>query len=519
MIDEVKFYFSLFLRRIHYFLLIMIFFSSIGGFLAFTLPPIYRAQARLLVESPQIPDDLAASTVRAGALELLSVIQQRLLTRANLLEMARKFNIYARAPNTSADMIVNDMRSRVGIILPHALETAGIVQLSFEASSPEVSVEVTNDLLTQVLQQNVALRTETSGQTLSFFENEVTRLDKKLGDQDARILEFKLQHKDALPESLNYRRTRLAALQERALQISRELSALTDRRGRLEALFERTGRVDLNDTSLSPEQRQLRELQEQLASALVIYSPENPRVRSLQAQVKALEAAVERQGSENSSPLSTAYDLQISDIDGQISYLAEQKELVEAEMLELTASINATPENAITLGTLERDYENTRLQFDQATASLNEARTGDRIETLSKGQRIVVIEPASTPESPSKPNRKMILAAGLGGGIAAGLGFIFLLEFLNRSIRRPVDLTNGLGIKPFATLPYIRTGRQKLMRRLIIITILLSVAVGLPLGLYMLHLHVMPIDLIVDKVMQKLGLQSVLDRLSGSVGG
>ena len=113
----------------------------------------------------------------------------------------------------------------------------------------------------------------------------------------------------------------------------------------------------------------------------------------------------------------------------------------------------------------------------------------------------------------------MILAAGLGGGIAAGLGFIFLLEFLNRSIRRPVDLTNGLGIKPFATLPYIRTGRQKLMRRLIIITILLSVAVGLPLGLYMLHLHVMPIDLIVDKVMQKLGLQSVLDRLSGSVGG
>ncbi|MEP3331367.1 lipopolysaccharide biosynthesis protein [Sedimentitalea sp.] len=519
MIDEVKFYISLFLRRIHYFLLIVIFFGSIGGFLAFTLPPIFRAQARLLVESPQIPDDLAASTVRAGALELLSVIQQRILTRANLLEMARKFNIYAATPNASVDMIVNDMRNRVGIVLPYTLETGGIVLLSFETPSPALSVEVTNDLLTQVLQQNVALRTEASGQTLDFFENEVTRLDKKLGEQDARILEFKLQHKDALPESLNYRRTRLASLQERALQINRELSSLTDRRGRLEELFERTGRVDLNDANLSPEQRQLRELQEQLASALVIYSPENPRVRALEAQVKALELAVGRQGSENSSPLATAYDLQISDIDGQIAYLADQKEVVEAEMVELTISIDATPENAIALGTLERDYENTRLQFDQATAALNEARTGDRIETLSKGQRIVVIEPASTPDSPSKPNRKMILAAGLGGGIAAGLGFIFLLELLNRSIRRPVELTNGLGIKPFATLPYIRTGRQKLVRRLVITTILLSVAVGLPLGLYMLHLHVMPIDMIVDKVIQKLGLQSILDRLTGSVGG
>ena len=43
------------------------------------------------------------------------------------------------------------------------------------------------------------------------------------------------------------------------------------------------------------------------------------------------------------------------------------------------------------------------------------------------------------------------------GGVGAGLGFILLLEMLNRSIRRPVDLTGQLGIQPFATIPYIRT--------------------------------------------------------------
>lgn len=518
MIDDVKFYFFLFLRRIHYFLLFLIFFTSIGGLVAFTLPPIYRAEARLLVESPQIPDDLAASTVRAGSSELLRVIEQRLLSRANLLEMARKFSIYATTPEVGVDKIIDDMRDRVGIVLPLA-QTAGIVLLSFEDPSPKMSVDVTNDLLTQVLEQNVALRRETSGQTLEFFENEVTRLDAILGEQNARILEFQLQHKDALPESLDYRRTRLVTLQERALQINRELSALTDRRSRLEELFERTGRVDLEDETLSPEQERLRDLQQQLASALVIYSPDNPRVRSLGAQVSALELTVDSMESENSTPLTTAYDLRIWDIDGQIAYLTDQKGLVEVEMVELTGTINATPENAISLGTLERNYENTRLQFNQATVSLNEAQTGDRIETLSKGQRIVVIESASTPESPSKPNRKMILAAGVGGGILAGLGVIFLLELINRSIRRPIELATGLGIKPFTTLPYIRTARQKFIRRFIITVILLGVGLGLPLGLSMVHMHVMPIDILVEQILQKLSLQSMIDRLTGSVGG
>ncbi len=509
MIADIKFYISLFLRRFHYFLLVFIIFATTGAVLAYTLPPVYRAQARLLVESPQIPDDLAPSTVRAGAAELLRVIEQRLLTRANLLDIARRFDVYPDASTMSADEIVNDMRSRIGFSLPRDGQTTGLVFVSFEAPSAETSSEVTNDLLTQILQQNVELRTTVSGQTLDFFQQEVSRLDAELAQQDARILQFKLEHRDALPESLDYRRTRLSALQERVLQIDREFAALSDRRTRLAELFEQTGRLDLNEASLPPEQRQLRALQDELASALVIYSPTNPRVRSLQARVAALEEIVKEQiagTTGRQTELLTAYDLQISDIDGQISFLAEQKTLVEAEMEVLIATINATPENAITLGTLERNYENIQMQFNQATEALSEARTGDRIEAMSKGQRIVVIEQATVPSGPFKPNRKLILAGGAAGGMAAGVGLIFLLELLNRAIRRPVELTNSLGIKPFATLPYMMTGGQKATRTLIIVLILLVVGLGVPAGLFFVHTNVMPIDIIVDKVRGVVGI-------------
>ena len=61
-------------------------------------------------------------------------------------------------------------------------------------------------------------------------------------------------------------------------------------------------------------------------------------------------------------------------------------------------SIEATPGNAITLDTLERDYANIRIQYDQAVANKARAETGDIIEALCKGQRISVIEQAVVPQ-------------------------------------------------------------------------------------------------------------------------
>ena len=64
-----------------------------------------------------------------------------------------------------------------------------------------------------------------------------------------------------------------------------------------------------------------------------------------------------------------------------------------------------------------------------------------------------------------EPHRTRIVLANVVGGTILGLGFIALLELLNRSIRRPVELNRRLGINAFATIPYIRTRRQIRLRR------------------------------------------------------
>ena len=522
---DLKFYFSLFLRRLHYFLIVLTLGTVVGLTLAWMLPPVYKAEARLVVESEQIPDELAASTVQVAATEQLQIIEQRILTRDTLIEMANRLQIYAPAPGQPSrrlepDEIVEDLRERISIVTTGGAQSRGtaqatIVRVGFEAPTAQLAAAVTNEVVTLILRENISMRTTVAGQTLEYFIQEVARLDRELASQGAAILAFKEANNEALPDSLDFRRSQQAAAQERLLLIERDEAILKDRRQGLVALYEATGRIAAPSAdSLTAEARQLQALRDQLSQVLAVLAPQNPKVKMLESQIAALEKIVADQTAA-AAPLAPAgevlspLDIQLADIDRQLAFLDNLKLQITAELEALRASIEATPSNAIALDTLERDYANTRAQYDAAVANKARAETGDTIEALSKGQRISVIEQAIAPREPTSPNRPLIAGAGIGLGFFAGIGLIVLIELLKGAIRRPADITARLGITPFATLPYLRTAGQVRRRRTIIGLGFALVLLAIPAGLWVVHTQVMPLDLLLNRMMQKVGLSGL----------
>ena len=198
----------------------------------------------------------------------------------------------------------------------------------------------------------------------------------------------------------------------------------------------------------------------------------------------------------------------ITDLESQLASMAVQQTEIETQMQALQASIEATPSNAIALDALQRDYDNVRAQYDQATANKARAETGDTIEAMSKGQRISVIEQAVAPKEPARPNRPVIAAAGVGGGIVLGFALVALLTFLHAGIRRPADLTAKLGITVFATLPYLQTAREIRRRRLRRLAIVAAVLVVVAALLWAINTYYMPLDLLMDQLVQRLSLLS-----------
>ncbi|MBT8476616.1 MAG: lipopolysaccharide biosynthesis [Alphaproteobacteria bacterium] len=509
--SDLRFYISVFLRRIHIFFLVALTITAAAVTLSLRLPAYYTADALLLIEAPQIPDELAASTVRTNPTEQLEIIEQRLLTRANLLDIANEHDVYDAEDRLLPDEIVEDMRAATTFTARSGRNRATLFTVQFEAREASTSAAVVNAYINRVLSENIELRTERAEDTMNFFDQEVERLGEDLARQSQRILEFKNANIGALPESLDYRLERQTALRERIAQNQREIEGLGQQRERLILIFNATGGVGQAqpEDTRRPEERELAALQNELETALSIYSEQNPRVRVLRSRVAALEEKVSQLpeviASGGGDNRSTLLDIQLQEIDSRIERLEAQQGELATELELLAMSIETTPGNAVALDALERDYENIQSQYNQAVARQSAAATGERIELLSKGERILVLSQPVVPRLPSSPNRPLIAGGGLFLGVLLGGLTVFLLELMNKSVRRPVDLTRSLGIVPLATVPMIRTPGESTRRKSAVLLLFLGFVIGIPVVLYYVHFFILPLDLVFDRLINAVG--------------
>ena len=516
---DLKFYWAVFLRRLPYFLVVAALLTAVAVTLAFVLPPGYKSQASMLVEPQQIPGELAESTVPINPFEQVQIIEQRLMTRANLLELAQKIGLYADQPDASAGEIVSGIRKRIEFIgfEPDVTKMRGvpgatIIGVAFEAPTAALAYSGATELVNLVLQENVRLRTGRAGDTLEFFQAEVERIEGDLARRSKELADFKTANVEALPDGVTLRRAQQEREQQRLLELEREEASLKNQRATVVWVFERTGR-SASISALSAEEEQLQALKSQLIQQQAIYRSTSPQIRMLQTQIGALEGLVAEQRAAravpdaNGEPTQPLNELEVElvPIDERLKYIAEEKAVIEAAIAEIEASIQATPANEMTISGMERDLASLQSQYDAALRNRGQAELGERMEVLSKGERFSLIEQPTLPGGPSSPKRTLIAAAGLVGGIAGGIGLIVLMEMLNRSIRRPVDLSAGLGIQPFATVPYIQTGSESRWK-LGAVVVALVVALGvIPLGLLLLHTYYMPLDLLFASWREALG--------------
>lgn len=517
--DNLSYYFSIFRRRFPYFLIVVTVLSALSVTVAFTLPPAYESRMVLLIESPQIPEELAASTVRTPVFEQLQVIEHRLLTREHLLQIARDLNVLPDMKDLNPDEIVSAMRARTVIRISNAFrKEAPLMTIKFEAPQARTAAEVLNQYLLLIQQQDSDFRKGRSGETLEFFTQEVEKLGQDLDVQSARILDLKQANSEALPESLVFRLDQLSVFQDRVIQAEREIADLQSQRHRLVQLYELTGNVAATQNVLpSADERQLEVLKNQLAEALAIYSSENPRVKILNTRIEQLEEKIrkttpitpetEDQPRETVNEFPPVMLIQLEEIDNRVSSLESQKSAVVGRIQDLEESIAKTPEVAIALEEMTRRYEAIEHQYNVAEDRLSKAQVGDRIESRSRGQRLSVIEQPAVPSEPTKPNRLKIAGAGTAVGIFVGFGLIFLMELLNTTARRPEDIINKLGVTPLTTIPYIETRQERFRRRALKVLVILVILLGIPAAVFAVHTHYMPLDLLADKVMNKVGVR------------
>ncbi|MDB5527020.1 MAG: Lipopolysaccharide biosynthesis chain length determinant protein [Devosia sp.] len=453
---DFGFYLLLFRRRLPLFLVTAVLAGAAFMMAVLLWPPTYQATAKILVESPQIPTDLAKSTVPTSAGEQFQIIQQDLLSRDNLLSLADRIGVYAGRSEMSRTDMFDDMTRRVSIV-PTAIASgdggpaATVFSISFKADQPKLAADLVNDLVTMILNKDVRLRTERATDTVTFFTEETESLDKRLRELDGRVLAFKNEHINALPDSIDFRRDQQIAQQQRLLLLTQEEASLRKRQTDINT---RAPGV-VSAVASSPEEQNLQSLRQSLAQQQSVFAEDSPTIETLRRRIATLEAAMATPAPAGANVPLSSRDVELADIKDRLGAIAEERATIETTIADLTKSIDQTPGNETVLNSMQRDHQNLQAQYDAAIARLAEASTGQQIELLLKGERLSLIESALPPQVPLGPKQKLLLLGSIVAALLLALAAVGAPELVNRRIRRPAELTSRLQIVPYITVPFV----------------------------------------------------------------
>lgn len=225
------FYWQLFKRRWLWFVLPSITIASVGIAAALLWPPTYRSEGKILVQTQQIPTDLVKSTITNAAQERIQVIQQRTMTRDNLIAIADKFRLFPdkrtlMSPTELVEAVKKNTKiAPVDLQLDFkqrtraAMENPTIVfSVGFEYGDPVVATQVANELMTRILNEDLRDRTARAKDTTTFLAKEVAQWQNELSTLDARIAQLRLSQGKSGTSSSSDQPTTLNALKQELIQ-------------------------------------------------------------------------------------------------------------------------------------------------------------------------------------------------------------------------------------------------------------------------------------------------------------
>lgn len=274
---------------------------------ALLLPPVFRATATILIEEQEIPAELVRSTITSYAAQRLQTISQRVMTRANLLNIIEKFELYAKERRKeSTDDVLEKMRKDIAfetvsadVIDPRSgrpTQATIAFTLSYDGVNPDLVQRVTNEITSLYLEENLRNRTQKVAEASDFLTSEVEQVGALATELERSLAKFKAENLNALPEQKQFNIQLMERIDDEMRDIDRQIRTMKERNFYLDseiaqippesAIMSSTG-----ERILSPSDR-LKSLRTEYLSLVAKYSSRHPDVIKIRQEMESLGASV-----------------------------------------------------------------------------------------------------------------------------------------------------------------------------------------------------------------------------------
>ena len=463
------------------------------------IPAKYRSETLILVEQQRVPEHYVEPNVALDLQQRLQSMSEQILSRTRLTAIIDKFHLYNADPHAAdSEIAIEKMRKDISIDLVKSdglRNPIAAFKISYSANNPVVAQQVTGELTSLFIEENLRNRQQLSEDTTTFLTTELEDARKNLDRQEQRLREFKSRYVGQLPEQTASNLQILSGLQTRLQQTTDALHQALQQKLYLQSLLSSyralTPQVaaDGKGGALPPAYelgQKLEKLKSDLADLSAKYTPLHPDIVRLKQEIAAtekLKAQVKQQESEAKAagPSDTPQPASAADAQAMAPALQVESQLkaneyeianrnneikhLEKEIDSYQQRLNLTPAREQELAAVTRDHDQSRANYDSLLAKKNQSEMATNLEKRQQGEQFRMIDPPSLPQRPYFPNRLQFSLAGLGLGLAIGVGLVILSEFLAPRLYGEDELQAILNGPPVVAIPPLKTPRERRRNR------------------------------------------------------
>ncbi|HRC84100.1 MAG TPA: polysaccharide biosynthesis tyrosine autokinase [Thermoanaerobaculia bacterium] len=325
-----------------------------------------------------------------------------------------------------------------------------LVVIAYRSRDARMAAAVANGFAEAFIDWGIESRSETVGKASGFLTQQIEEVKAAIAKTEQSLQS--VSRSSNLVSGENERVTSVTL--ERMSAMNESYSAAQNERISREARYNevmRTAPSAIADGQPSERFGQLKNdlaaLEREYDSKLKTFKPEFPAMVELKAKIERQRQSVE---SARNELVAQARERARADyqealhkeqrLAGEISALKEQN------LRENSASVE--------YANLAAELANKRNLLNDLLAKQSEAAVTSRLQE-TRESNVRVVDRALVPQTPFRPSLRRDLTVGLVLGLMVGLGLVFLLEFLDRSLKEPEEVEKLLGLPTLAVIPDI----------------------------------------------------------------
>lgn len=326
-----------------------------------------------------------------------------------------------------------------------------LVKIKYSHSDPDLAQKVANTLAEVFVNNNLARATAGSTKAEDILAREIANLQSKIKrDQEAQFNYAKNKNLPLTTDpKTNLEVTRLATLSGQLLDAENETKEF---KAKYEAARNQPDSFSIPDVQASKRIDMLRErismLTEKRDALLVIYTPEWPEVRKLEAQIKPIEDELAKAPTEIVNSMKRRYEAAASKEQSLRRAYDQQK-----------GKTTQQTRDQIDLLAITQDLETNKQYLNTLLQRQREISVGQGVQQND----VTISTPSRLPKTPIGPPRLRNIIIAFLLALAAGIGLAFLLDFLDDTVKSIEDVDRYLHIPALALIPASKGDRARLI--------------------------------------------------------